>query len=169
VDKRRARFEQLYQQHAGPIAAYLLRRVDGETAQDVVAETFLVAWRRLDEVPAEPLPWLYGVARRTLANHRRAAGRHASLRRRLDRAFPVAEQGNDREVLDALARLNERDREVLMLIAWEGLRSTEAAAVLGCSPVACRLRLHRARGRLARALGRPAERQRKPSPAEELP
>lgn len=153
MKERRARFEDLYRMNIGAVAAYALRRAPRETAEDVVAETFLVAWRRLDRVPEQPLPWLYGVARRTLANHRRSAARRESLVRRLQlevRAIPLAPV--DERLLDALRTLRLQDREVLMLVAWEGLTPTEAAQALDCSPVACRIRLHRARKRLARAL-----------------
>jgi RNA polymerase sigma factor (sigma-70 family) len=153
VSGPRERFEELYRQHVGAVAAYALRRASRETAEDVVAETFLVAWRRLDRMPEEPLPWLYGVARRTLANHRRSAIRRESLARRLEIEAPVGSVTPvDERLLDALRRLRRRDREVLMLLAWEGLTPAEAAQVLDCSPVAFRIRLHRARKRLAIAL-----------------
>jgi RNA polymerase sigma-70 factor (ECF subfamily) len=150
---QRERFEEIYREHVGAVAAYALRRAPREAAEDVVAETFLVAWRRLDRMPEEPLPWLYGVARRTLANHRRSAARRASLAHRLEIEAPPGSIGPvDERLLDALRVLRRRDREVLMLLAWEGLTPAEAAQVLGCSPVAYRIRLHRARKRLALAL-----------------
>ena len=93
MGNRQARFEALYQEQVGAVAAYALRRASRETSEDVVAETFLVAWRRLEDVPFEkPLPWLYGVARRTLANQRRAAVRRDALGTRLQlecRLLPV--------------------------------------------------------------------------------
>jgi RNA polymerase sigma-70 factor (ECF subfamily) len=150
VEAQRKRFEEIYRKHVGAVAAYTLRRASRETAEDVVAETFLVAWRRLDRMPEEPLPWLYGVARRTLANQRRSAARRDSLAQRLEieaAAGSVTEV--DEHLLDGLRGLDRRDREVLMLLAWEGLTPAEAAQVLGCSPVAYRIRLHRARKRLA--------------------
>ena len=153
MDGQRERFEEVYRQHVGAVAAYALRRAPREMAEDVVAETFLVAWRRLDRMPEEPLPWLYGVARRTLANHRRSAARRESLAQRLEIEAPAGSVGPvDERLLDALRALRRRDREVLMLLAWEGLTPAEAAQVLGCSPVAYRIRLHRARKRLALAL-----------------
>ena len=160
MDERRARFEQLYNAHAAEIAGYAARRAGAELAQDVVADTFLVAWRRLDAVPDEPLPWLYGVARKTLANYRRSAKRRQSLVSRLRQAEPALPALDDTELETALRRLGERDREILMLVAWEGLAPAEAAVALGCSPVAARLRLHRARKRLADALGVEAPRTR---------
>jgi len=154
MGNRQARFEALYQEHVGAVAAYALRRASRETSEDVVAETFLVAWRRLEDVPFEkPLPWLYGAARRTLANQRRAAVRRDALGTRLQlecRLLPV--EPADPDVLTALRSLRAEEREVLMLVAWEGLTAREAAQVLACSPVAFRVRLHRARKRLTRAL-----------------
>jgi RNA polymerase sigma-70 factor (ECF subfamily) len=154
VEEQRARFDHLYRRHVGEIAAYALRRASRETAEDVVAETFLVAWRRLDRVPEQPLPWLYAVARRTLANHRRSATRRESLTRRLQLEVPaISLAPTDERLLDALRTLRAPDRELLMLVAWEGLTASEAAQALECSPIACRIRLHRARKRLAQALG----------------
>jgi RNA polymerase sigma-70 factor (ECF subfamily) len=154
---RRTRFESLFGEHYDDVLAYALRRSDGETAQDVVAETFLVAWRRLDAVPADPLPWLYGVARRVLANQRRAGRRRDALARRLavhaeasDRRAMVG----DSSLLRALARLSESDREALVLVAWEGLDQGRVAAALGCRPATLRVRLYRARRRLAHELQR---------------
>jgi RNA polymerase sigma factor (sigma-70 family) len=153
VEDRQAAFERLYDQFSPDLAMYALRRADRETAQDVVAETFTVAWRRLDDVPrSDPLPWLYGVARRVLANQRRSASRLAALRRRLEPEGTPAPRVADHGLAAALQHLNEADRELLMLIAWEGLSPTEAAVALGCSGGACRVRLHRARRRLAAAL-----------------
>jgi RNA polymerase sigma-70 factor (ECF subfamily) len=162
VEDRRARFERLYGAHSPDVALYALRRADRETAQDVVSETFTVAWRRLDEIPDEPLPWLYGVARRVLANQRRSATRLAALRRRLEPAQSPPTEVSDVTLANALLRLDETDRELLMLVAWEGLSPSEAAAALGCSDSACRVRLHRARRRLAAALDLEA------SPAQQL-
>lgn len=146
-------FEESFRALAGHVHAYALRRTDPEMAQEVTAETFLIAWRRRDKLPAEPLPWLYGIARRVLANQRRSASRRAALSARLD-AQPASEPPSHERhgVIEALARLGERDREVLLLIAWEGLSTQEAATALGCSNTAFAVRLHRARRRLARAL-----------------
>jgi RNA polymerase sigma-70 factor (ECF subfamily) len=153
VNDRREQLERLYERFAADIAMYALRRADRETAQDVVAETFLVAWRRIRDVPAEPLPWLYGVARRVLANQRRASSRRQALRESLRASTAgVASPPADLGLAEALRELSDNDREVLMLIAWEGLTTREAAVALGCSDTACRLRLHRARRRLASLL-----------------
>jgi RNA polymerase sigma-70 factor, ECF subfamily len=153
MDDRR-RCEQLYRAHADQVHAYARRRSDDHTADEVVAEVFLIAWRRLDAIPREPLPWLLGVARKTLANHRRATSRAAALNARIEATIvtPTGHTGGDHAVLAALATLDPRDQEVLLLIAWEGLRQEEVAVVLGVSRPAVATRLHRARKRLAEAL-----------------
>jgi len=120
-------------------------------------EVFVVACRRLDQVPAEPVPWLLACARRVLANRRRSADRQRALAARLAAAstpgLPEWELGGD-SLLRALAELSERDREVLLLIAWEGLAPAQAAAALECSRATLAVRLHRARRRLAAAMER---------------
>ncbi len=152
-----AQFEQLYRAYADRVHAYALRRTTPAAADDVVAEVFLVVWRRLQRVPDEPLPWMLGVARKVLANRRRSETRAAALNERLSDpgsrlyASPVSAEVDDR-VQRALAGLGERDRELLLLIAWEGLRVNEAAQVLGVRSNTLSVRLHRARQRLARAL-----------------
>jgi RNA polymerase sigma-70 factor (ECF subfamily) len=163
----RQRLEELYRDHGRDVLAYALRRADRATAEDVAAEVFVVAWRRADRVPAQdPLPWLYGVARRLLANERRAARRRGALTfalrglRRLERPEPHG------EVVAALAALRAADREVLMLTAWEGLDARQAAAVLGCTPQAVHTRLHRARGRLEAELARGKDPASVPAPVE---
>lgn len=151
--ERRERFERLFDQHYRAVSAYALRRAVPGDADDVVAETFLVVWRRLEDVPAEARPWLLGVARRVLANQRRAAGRRAALTARIGDAAPeAAEPPAARPTLRALALLSEGDREVLLLRAWEGLSTDEAARALRCSRTAAKVRLHRARRRLRTAL-----------------
>lgn len=153
TDDRRARFEAAFSDHYDAIVRYALRRSDPDSAEDVVAETFLVAWRRIDDLPARPLPWLYGIARRVLSNHRRGAARRGRLTERLvEHAHDDQPPAADPRVLDALACLGSSDQEVLMLTAWEGLGRQEAAAVLGCEPATFAVRLHRARRRLAREL-----------------
>lgn len=156
---RDEKFEGLFRANYPAVRAYALRRTSRDAAQDVVAETFLVAWRRLDEVPSDALPWLYGVARRVLANQRRAAGRGAALERRLASATPRSQYRDpgdsaaDAEVLRlALGRLPEPSREALMLTAWHGLSRARAARAAGCSRAAFAVRLHRARTRLAAEL-----------------
>lgn len=131
-------------------------------ADDVVADVFLVAWRRLDDVPPEPLPWLLGVARRVVANRRRGAARDVALVTRLQcEPIAPADSGavaDDPAVFQALERVSERDRELLLLVAWDGLGREQAAAVLGISPGTFAVRLHRARRRFARALAAQDER-----------
>jgi RNA polymerase sigma-70 factor (ECF subfamily) len=150
--------EQLYGLYATSLHRYALRRVDRHTAEEVVAETFVVAWRRFDRVPPEnPLPWLYGVARNLIANHNRSDGRRQALTTRLGHsAMSIGEPVNDSGLLDALALLRASDREALLLVAWEGLSTAELATALGCSEVAARARLHRARRRLSALLREPA-------------
>jgi RNA polymerase sigma-70 factor, ECF subfamily len=151
------RFEQLYRAHADRVHAFALRRTTASAADDVVAEVFLIAWRRLHQVPDRPFPWLLGVARRVLANRRRGEGRASALQVRLAQArrFDDASMhvdAVDQGVLSALAALGERDRELLMLIAWEGLDQAEVAHVLGLRRGTVAVRLHRARQRFAAAL-----------------
>jgi RNA polymerase sigma-70 factor (ECF subfamily) len=150
------RFSNLYRHQARELLGYALRRTaDPDDAADVVAETFLIAWRRLGDVPSgdEARLWLYGTARRVLANRDRGARRRDRLTERLRdelrRQLP-AHQGREGggAILEALAELREADRELLMLIGWEELTPTEAAQALGISPLAARTRLHRARRRL---------------------
>jgi RNA polymerase sigma-70 factor, ECF subfamily len=154
---RRRRVEVLFAEHAAAVRAYAARRVPSAAADDVVSDVFVVAWRRLDDVPDDGLPWLLGCAQRIIANQRRSARRQAALRERLSRE-PTGAPGDqpvaDSVLGDALAALSKGDREVLMLTAWEGLEPARAAAVMGCSPRAFSMRLHRARRRLAAAMTR---------------
>lgn len=143
------RFEQIYAEHHGAVRAYVRRRAPDSVVDDVVSDTFVVCLRKIDRVPAEPLPWLYAVARKTLANERRRRARVAP-----GHEVPAGEPGpvGDGALAAAFNALGERDREVLRLVAWEGLSLADAAAVLGCSAVACRVRYHRAKSRLASRL-----------------
>jgi RNA polymerase sigma-70 factor (ECF subfamily) len=141
--------------HTAAVLAYALRRTSRDDAADVVAETFLVAWRRLDDVDERSaLPWLYAVARRVLLSQQRATRRQQAIAERVAGGLPEASEtafGSPR-VLEALAALSEAEREVLLLTAWEELSSAHAAKVLGCSATAYRIRLHRARKRLRERL-----------------
>jgi RNA polymerase sigma factor (sigma-70 family) len=152
---RRERFAQTFEEHYRAVTAYALRRTTPAEAEDAVAETFLVAWRRLDELPEEAKPWLLGVARRVLANQRRAAGRRHALAE-IVAGTPAGEADPPRRpaVLQALARLSDSDREVLLLVAWDGLSIQEAAAALRCTRTAAKVRLHRARRRFRAELYR---------------
>lgn len=141
------RFQSIYTRHVDAVTAYVRRRTEADSVEDVVAETFVVCWRRLDRVPDEPLPWLLAVARKTLANQYRAAARPRVASG--DRQTSEVELVGDPVLAQAFARLAEADREVLRLVAWEQLSLREAAKALGCSYVACRVRFHRARRRLA--------------------
>ena len=152
---RQGRFEEIYRVHADRVHAYARRRTNPSTADDVVAEVFLVVWRRLDQVPADPLPWLLGAARRVLANRRRSEGRAAALHDRLRSSGGLVAPGTapvDDTVLRAMACLGEEDRELLLLIAWEGLTQAEVAEALGLRRGTVAVRVHRARRRLAEAL-----------------
>jgi RNA polymerase sigma-70 factor (ECF subfamily) len=149
------RFGRVFEEHVRAVSAYALRRTTPMEADDVVAETFLIAWRRLDELPPDAKPWLLGVARRVLANQRRAAGRRRALAERVtSERTGVHGAEPTPPVLLALARLSERDRETLLLTAWDGLSPAEAAVAFGCSQTAFKVRLHRARGRLRTELRR---------------
>jgi RNA polymerase sigma-70 factor, ECF subfamily len=158
------RFSALHRANARPLLGFALRRAARpEDAADVVAETMLVAWRRIDEAPdgAGARLWLYGVARRVLANNRRGLRRRDRLGERLRRdvqrlVVPDVALGVTAaaELRRALAALSADDREVLQLAAWEGLGPQEIATVLEASPVAVRSRLHRARARLRDELDR---------------
>ena len=151
-------FQELYSRYVEPVTAYVRRRSTADVVEDVVAETFLICWRRFDRVPHEPLPWLYAVARKTLANERRAAARRASPTGGVEDTVGTGDElpalASDRVLARAFSLLSEDDREVLRLIAWEQLPLRDAATALGCSYVACRVRFHRARRRLAAHLQR---------------
>ena len=158
--ERGRRFEELYAAHQVPLLGYALRRTDNtDDAADVLAETFLTAWRRLDEVPPGPQArlWLYGTARRVLANQRRGERRRLALADRLKADLAVSyrppeQAGELAEITAALRRMPESDRELLALSAWEGLDPGQIAVVLGCSRNAARIRLHRARRRFTAEL-----------------
>jgi RNA polymerase sigma-70 factor (ECF subfamily) len=150
----RARFEQLYRTHADRVHAYAARRSSTAVADDIVSEVFIVAWRKLDQMPDDPLPWLLAVARRVLANHRRSDSRFDALRARLVGTEPAsgADEAAGLDLASALRGLSEGDRELLMLIAWDGLELSEMAAMLGIRRGTVAVRVHRARRRLAAAL-----------------
>lgn len=156
VDERRRRLEMLYREHADEVFAFIRRRAGASVAEDVLMDVFVVACRRLDDVPERPLPWLLGCARRILANQRRGEMRAGALTVRLKEA--ATDRGIDlrsAEVLGtAMAELSSADQEILLLTSWEGLSGTELASVIGCSRAAAAVRLHRARQRLRAALDR---------------
>ncbi len=156
ADPARA-FEDLFEAHYWAVRGYVLRRAPASIVDDVVAETFLVAWRRPDVVGDDPRPWLLGVARRLMANQFRAERRRGALVARLQGLVGPAPAweppaGMSAPLANAVAALSAREREALLLIAWDGLDPGRAAQVAGCSPPAFRARLHRARRRVAAAL-----------------
>ncbi|WP_330285971.1 RNA polymerase sigma factor [Streptomyces sp. NBC_00576] len=158
-------FAAAYREHYWAVSRYVARRLDGRTSdvEEVVADVFTVAWRRRGDLPASPLPWLYGVARNCLANAVRGQGR----RRRLVDRLGNDETAHGRQVVaspdaespgawvhEALARLTQADQEVLRLTAWEELAVDEVAVALGCGTRAAAMRLHRARRRLRTEIDR---------------
>jgi RNA polymerase sigma-70 factor, ECF subfamily len=155
---REARFNQLYDDHFDAVRRYVWRRAPLH-GDDVAAETFLVAWRRIDDVPANALPWLITVARSTLLNVRRRSRRQAAVSGRLAAepapALPGEADSVGSDLIEAaLAALSERDREVLLLSVWEDLDRAAIADALGCSKANVSVRLHRARRRFADELER---------------
>jgi RNA polymerase sigma-70 factor, ECF subfamily len=156
-----ARLERWHREHAGAVRAFVRRRIGDDDADDVVADVFVVAWRRREDVPADARIWLLGVARRILANRHRAARRQRALYERLAQEAarqpaegedPALIAALDGSMLRALASLGSRDREVLLLVTWDGLAHAEAAEVLGVRPATLTMRVHRARRRLERTL-----------------
>jgi RNA polymerase sigma-70 factor, ECF subfamily len=152
------RFDRLYRQHFTRVAAYLLARTDRDSAADALARTFEITWRRMADVPGEPLPWLLGVARRVLSEQRRAQGRRGALIERI--AETASETSHDdttatavrERVVLAIGDLTPLQQEALLLTVWDGLSEREAATALRCSRGAIALRLHRARKQLRAAL-----------------
>lgn len=177
------RFEFLYRENARPVLAYALIRTTTENAHDAVASTFLVAWRRLDHVPEDPLPWLISVARRVLADQRRSESRRRALGQRLGGlAVSNSSRIDDlpesivlrRSIREALGRLRPQDRDVVVLTAWHGFDVEQLAVALDCSKPVASLRLHRARRRFANLLEAEQEAAatvRRPDlrPAKEVP
>jgi RNA polymerase sigma factor (sigma-70 family) len=170
--ERRRRFDGLFASYSSDIVAYCgWRAASSSDAQDAAAEVFLVAWRRLEQLPEGDAArvWLYATARRVIANQRRSSRRLQALRQRLALDAAAAAQApppatRERALVhEALGRLGPRDREVLLLAEWEGLSPAQIAMVLGCPAITARGRLHRARRRfraafeqlLARDRGRP--------------
>ena len=153
VDARRRRFEELAPGWIEAVRRFLARRADPATAEDVLADTLLVCWRRLAEMPADHLPWVYGVARNCLANAERSRRRQDRLAARIAAVDPpaVAVPGpapGDGDLGAALAGLRAEDAELLRLWAWEDLTAAQIAVVLDISPNAVSIRLHRAKQKL---------------------
>jgi RNA polymerase sigma-70 factor (ECF subfamily) len=157
----RSRFEDLYRETVRRLFAYVLTRTNRENASDVISSTYLVAWRRFEEVPADPLPWLIGIARRVLADQRRSEARQRAVGQRL-REEPSAPRDLGSAVTEslvlrdsirgALARMRPEDRDIVILAAWHGFGTEQLAVTLDCSKSLASLRLHRARRRFARHL-----------------
>lgn len=152
------RLADLYDQWAAKVHAYALRHCGVEGADDVVSETFIVAWRRIDVIPEDSLPWLLVVARNTIAHRRRSAGRRARIDDALATRSPDQQRTTEEiatsrlETIQALRRLSAKEREAVLLIAWDGLSISAAADVAGCRDRAFRARLTRARAHLQAAL-----------------
>lgn len=164
---RRARFEVLAPQIVEPVRRYLARRTDAATADDVLSETLLVCWRRLEDVPKDnPLPWVYRTAANCLANAQRSARRQQRVAGKiavLDPPREAPEPVGDLDLSEAMAQLNSDEVDVIRLWAWEQLSAAEMATVLGVSPNAATLRFHRAKLKLATILKDQA-RERKDGP-----
>jgi RNA polymerase sigma-70 factor (ECF subfamily) len=163
-DARADRFAALFRTHYAAVWRFTARRAAPDAVDDVVADTFLAAWRRFDELPADTLPWLLNAAGKCLANHRRSASRAESLTQRLA-AEPAGAppdptaRGDQRQALvRAFHRLSDDEREVLLLADWDGLPAGRIARVLGISAATASARIYRARKKLRRALAAELER-----------
>ncbi len=152
----------LYEDHVDAVMSHCLRHLSPSTAEDAVSDTFLVAWRKLDEIPPEPRGWLIVTARNTIRNRYRTQARTMALTDRLRQVTQLAADPADvtaerrADLLTALKALNDEEREAILLVAWDGLTGAEAARAMGCSHGALRVRVHRARQKMAAALGDPA-------------
>jgi RNA polymerase sigma-70 factor (ECF subfamily) len=173
---REDRLNRLYDKHNGAVRAYCLRRMSNDDVRDAVADVFAVAWRRLDDIPAgDALPWLYGVARRVVADYTRSSNRRRRLVARLGSVRPGTPaqpepqviQGDEyHQVHEALAMLREKDREILLLAAWEELSHQQIAEITECSPAAAAQRLHRAKQKLGANYRSLSRRRRRPAAVE---
>lgn len=150
------RIRQLIVDHQDPVARYVARRLPPDEVAEVVAEVFVVAWRRLATLDGQrELPWLYGVARNKIAHRRRDHARRMRLDDRLrnlsvDVAVgdPADGVASDDLMARAADRLSPNERELLELISWERLTTDELAVVLGCSRNTIHQRIHRLRKNL---------------------
>lgn len=160
---KRTHFESIYEEHRPRVLAYCMRRTRSADAADACSETFLVAWRRLDDIPPPPetLPYLYGIAGRVLSNQLRALHRRSRLDAKLanlgfappaDPAVVVFQSSRDQEVVAAVGKLKPKDREIVMLYTWEDLPRDAIAEMMGMTRAAIDQRIHRSYQRLARIL-----------------
>ena len=170
VENRRVAFERMFAATYGEVRGYLARRAPRAEVEDVLSEVYLVAWRRFDAVAGDPLPWLYGIARRVLANQLRSEQRRGAVLDRLryvgrseDTGW-VAPDGLRSDLGVAIAALSPSEREALLLTAWEGLNTERGARAAGCSSAAFRVRLHRARRHLRAEMAA----QRPPHPGSSI-
>jgi RNA polymerase sigma-70 factor (ECF subfamily) len=161
--ERRSRFEAIWAEHSPRVRAYCIRRVAAHEADDVCAEIFLVVWRRIDEIPPPPqtLLYVYGIAGKVVSNHTRSFRRRSRLDEKLrnlgvappaDPAYLVVQGSDDAEVTAAVRNLNRKDREIVMLYAWEDLPREDIAEIMGMTKTAVDQRIHRAYKKLARVL-----------------
>lgn len=148
-------FRAIYETHHAAICAYFARRVPRDAVEDLAAETFVVAWRKLPRRLEHPLPWLYAVAGKVLANHRRKAARRGAFAPDPATGDPAERFNSDRGLAEAFAALSEREREAICLVAWEGLSAEDAARAAGCSRPTFAVRFSRARKKLAQHLDPP--------------
>lgn len=173
-DEVREKFVLLYRAYYEPIFLYMVRRISGPDVPDLVASVFVTAWRRISDVPEGPEAklWLYGVARRHISHHRRRILRALRLRTRLElNTLPSSGSAGDQDwrttrLVEAIGRLRESERESLRLVMWDGLTYDEASQVLGCSPNAVGMRLHKAKARLRRELSDSAAGTSRPTTEE---
>ncbi|MEU4489984.1 RNA polymerase sigma factor [Streptomyces purpurascens] len=167
-------FERIYRESYRPVLRFLARRMSLADAEDVTAEVFTIAWRRWSTREGEPLPWLYGIARKAAANALRTSDRADQLARRLVASSDQTREGGHESAEDtvlsraaavsALGSLSASDREALLLVSWDGLAQSDAARVMGRNKAAFAVQLHRARIRLERALAREATSPQKQKP-----
>ena len=174
-EPQEAHFRRLFDLHREAVQGYCFRRLPASDANDAVAEVFLVAWRRISDAPNGDgeLPWLYGIGRNVVANARRSSRRSGRLRVRLAGMSPRHDPGpelitvrnmDEREALEALARLRPEDQEIIRLRTWEELSNEQIASILGLSVQAVESRLTRARRKLERMLETPSTRPSKVRP-----
>lgn len=155
--QRQEQFCDLFERYYTDICRYFTRRTELDAVEDLAGEVFLVAWRRLDDLPKKELQWLYGIAANVLGNHWRGTKRRAALNTKVqDEGYEYQQdvldvlmnRGLSGELATAFAQLSESEREVMLLMYVEQLTTREAAKVLGCSTVALRARTSRVRRKL---------------------